>query len=117
VIHSCDHCGVEYDVQRLIARNETIFRDVNEALRGGHWPGEDKPIAFRCECGELGCTKLIELRADEYERIRAHPRRFLIARGHEAPVAERVIETHGDYAVVQKGGQAGEVAEATDPRS
>jgi hypothetical protein len=109
-------CGVEHDVRRVIARNETIFRDVNEALRDGHWPGENAPIAFRCECGELGCTKLIELRAEEYERIRSHPRRFLVSPGHEAPVAESVIETHAEYLVVQKRGEAGQVAEATDPR-
>ena len=33
------------DLQVRTARNEAIFRDVNEALRAGHWPGdEDAPI-------------------------------------------------------------------------
>lgn len=39
-----------------IARNEAAFRDVNERIANGQWPGDaDAPIAFRCECGNLGC--------------------------------------------------------------
>jgi hypothetical protein len=95
-----------------------MFRDVNEAVRSGRWPGEEgAPVAYRCECARLGCNKLIELRAAEYERIRAHPRRFLIAPGHEVPGAETVVETHDSYIVVEKVDEAGELAEATDPRS
>jgi hypothetical protein len=33
------------------------------------------------------------------------------------PAAETVIEAHARYVVVQKTGEAGRVAEATDPRS
>lgn len=98
-----------------IARNEAIFREVNEAIKGGHWPGEaGAPIAFRCECGQLGCSRLIELRSTEYERIRAHPRRFLVALDHDAAV-ETVVERRDNYMVVEKRGEAGRVAEATDP--
>ncbi len=105
-------------VQRDIARNESIFRDVNEALKGGHWPGEEEsPIAFRCECGALGCSQLIELKGKEYERIRANPRRFILAPDHELPQVESVVERHPTYVVVEKRGEAGGVAEATDPRS
>jgi hypothetical protein len=108
---------VDDDLQRRIASNEAMFRDVNEALRSGRWPGEDgAPTAYRCECARLGCSRLIELPARDYERIRAHPRRFLMARGHEVPEAELVVEAHDDYVVVQKLDEAGKVAEATDPR-
>ncbi len=109
---------MENDLERRIARNEATFRDVNEALKRGHWPGEEAvPIAFRCECGRLGCSRLIEMSGEEYERVRAHPRRFLVAVNHDIPEAETVIETHGDYVVVEKRDAAGNVAEATDPRS
>jgi hypothetical protein len=109
---------VDEDLQRRVASNETMFRDVNEAVRSGRWPGEERaPVAYRCECARLGCSRLIELRAAEYERIRAHPRRFLIAPGHEVAGAEVVIETHENYVVVEKRDDAGELAEATDPRS
>jgi hypothetical protein len=109
---------VDEDLQRRVASNESMFRDVNEAVRSGRWPGEEgAPVAYRCECARMGCSRLIELRAPEYERVRAHPRRFLIAPGHEVPGAETVVETHDGYVVVEKRDEAGELAEATDPRS
>ncbi len=104
--------------QRRIARNEAVFRDVNEAISSGRWPGdEDAPIAFRCECGRLGCSQMIELTAPDYERIRGNPRRFLVALEHDIPEAETVVETHARYGVVEKRDEAARVAEETDPRS
>jgi len=45
-----------------LGTNEAVFRDINERIEAGQWPGEpDKPIAFRCECASLGCNMLIEL--------------------------------------------------------
>jgi hypothetical protein len=90
---------------------------VNESIERGRWPGEeDVPAAFRCECGRLGCNELLELTVREYERVRANPRRFLVAVGHQLPDAEDVVETSESYLVVEKRGEAGEVAEATNPR-
>jgi hypothetical protein len=110
-------CGVDEDLQRRIARNEATFRDVNEALKRGRWPGEEQePIAFRCECSQLGCTRMIELSGAEYERIRTNPRRFLMAPDHDDPGAEVVVETHERYVVVEKRDEAGRLAEALDPR-
>jgi hypothetical protein len=104
--------------QRQIARNEAVFRDVNEALKGGHWPGEEAaPIAFRCECGRLGCSVMVEITGEEYERIRASPHRFLVAPDHEMPEAEVVVDRHPGYLVVEKRGGAARIAERTDPRS
>jgi hypothetical protein len=103
--------------QRRIARNEAVFRRVNEALRTGRWPDpETAGDAFRCECAQLGCTRLIELTNAEYERVRAHPRRFLLAPGHEIPEAETVVERGAGYIVVEKRGSAATIADATDPR-
>jgi hypothetical protein len=108
---------MDEDLQRRVASNESMFRDVNEAVRSGRWPGEEgAPVAYRCECARLGCSRLIELQTSEYEHVRAHPRRFLIAPGHEVPGAETVVETHDNYVVVEKRDVAGEFAEATDPR-
>jgi hypothetical protein len=109
---------VEDELEQRIAGNEAVFRQVNEALRAGQWPGEEEtPIAFRCECGQLGCSRLIELKLADYEQVRAHARRFLVARDHEIPAVETVVEDCGGYVVVEKTGDAGRLAEATDPRS
>jgi hypothetical protein len=102
--------------QRL-ASNELVFRDVNEAIESGRIPAEvHETVAFRCECGELGCNDLIELTVGEYERVRAHPRRFLVTIGHQQREIETIAETHPGYAVIEKRDEAGKVAEETDPR-
>ena len=104
------------DEQRAGA-NESVLREVNEAIERGQWPGDqDRKASFRCECARLGCTRIIELTVEEYEAVRSHPRRFIVAIGHELLEAERIVEEHGGYLVVEKRDQAGEVAEATDPR-
>ncbi len=105
-------------MKQRIAANESAFREINEAIERGQWPGEPAgPVAFRCECARLGCNELIELSISEYEEIREHGRRFAVAPGHEASEAEAVVEKRPGYAVVEKLGQAGEVAESADPRT
>lgn len=106
------------ELKQRVARNEAIFREVNEGIRRGRWPGEEDSISsFRCECASLGCTEMLPLTLREYERIREHPRRFIVAPGHERLDVEVVVETRPTYLVVQKVGEAGETAAATDPRS
>ena len=105
-------------LQRRVAANESVFREVNDAIERGLWPGEDESlVAFRCECASLDCNQLVELTPKAYERVREHPRRFLVLRGHELAEVETVVEAHEDYVVVQKRDEAGKLAEATDPRS
>lgn len=96
--------------------NEALFREINEAIERGQWPGEPEPAGFRCECAQLGCTRILELTVEAYEGVRAHPRRFIVADGHEQPAVEDVVERAPGYLVVEKRDEAGEVAEATDPR-
>lgn len=104
--------------RRRIAKNEALFREVNEAIENGRWPGEeDKPTAFRCECARLECNRLVSLTPREYKRVRATARRFLVLSGHEAQEVETVVEKGDGYVVVEKRGEAGRLAEARDPRS
>jgi hypothetical protein len=101
-----------------IARNESIAREVNEAIEHGRGPADVRaPLAFRCECGRFGCNTLIEVPLGEYERARSHPRQFLVAAGHEQPELETVVQAGGTYSVVEKLDEAGREAEARDPRS
>jgi hypothetical protein len=101
----------------MMGRNEALFREVNEAIERGVWPGEeDEPLRFRCECGRIDCNETIELPLREYERVRAHPRRFIAVPGHERPDVEDVIERHPGYVLLEKRDEAGEIAEALDPR-
>lgn len=105
------------ETQQRIARNEATFREINEGIRRGRWPGEEDSItSFRCECASLGCTEMLALSFRDYERVRQHSRRFIVAPGHEHLEAEVVVETQPTYLIVQKVGVAGETADATDPR-
>jgi hypothetical protein len=102
--------------QRRVAENEASARNVNEAL-DAHSPGERRsPGEFLCECSRPECEDFVEITPRDYERIRAHPRRFIVHPGHEEPEAETIVDTQGDYVVVEKRGEAGRVAEAENPR-
>jgi len=109
--------GVSSDRDLRLADNESVFRDINEAIASGQWPGEpDAPVGFRCECAQLGCSDVIELTPREYERIRSDGRRFVVAVGHELPAAERVLKATPGYLIVEKRGETGERAEENDVR-
>jgi hypothetical protein len=49
--------------------------------------------------------------------VRNSPRRFLVVPGHEDGDIANVVERHTSYLVVEKQGEAGEVAAEQDPRS
>jgi hypothetical protein len=98
--------------------NEAIFREVNETVAGaaaGTVTAE--PVDFLCECARDTCAESVPLRGDEYERVRAVAERFIVRPRHTEPEIENVVERHADYWVVEKIGEAAEVAERTDPRS
>jgi hypothetical protein len=73
-------------------------------------------VGFRCECARLGCNLVLELSVSAYEQVRAHPRRFVVAPGHEQAGVETVVENRPGYVVVEKLERAGEIAEANRPR-
>lgn len=109
---------MDRDRQRREAANEGLFREVNEGIQRGQWPGDDtEPFGYRCECGRLGCNALVALTPNEYERIRSHPKRFVMLPGHELKEIETVVENAGGYVVVEKRAEAGRQAAASDPRS
>ena len=103
--------------QERLAKNENLFREVNERIAEAAKRTLVLPDAeFLCECGRQDCLERIVVPLDEYEAIRAHPDRFLLVLGHEQLEVERVIG-RGDYVVVEKVGEASEIAEELDPRS
>jgi hypothetical protein len=105
------------DAADRIAHNETLFREVNERIEAGQWPTDrGRPSAFRCECGSLRCNALVELTLAQYEHVRAGSTHFVLVPGHEIPEIERVVERAAGYVVVEKVGEAAEVAEESDPR-
>lgn len=116
---ACNDPGMpDESLEERAGRNESLFREVNEAIERGLWPGEEQnPVRFRCECGRIDCNSVVELTVAQYERTREHPRRFLTVAGHEIDSVDSVVEHHGSYVLVEKQDAAGEKAEQTDPRS
>jgi hypothetical protein len=105
---------------RRVGLNEALFREVNEQIRSLSAEGtaRDGRIAVVCECGDADCAERLELPLSSYERVRADSRRFVIAKGHEFPEIERMIEEADGYDVVEKRADAAaEVSEEKDPRS
>jgi hypothetical protein len=94
-----------------VARNEDLFREVNEQIHKleDHFGGN--PLArFICECAERDCTTRIEATLEEYRMVRANPRRFLVEPGHVHADFERVVSSTDRFSVVEKFGEAGEIA-------
>lgn len=100
--------------EQRAARNEALFREVNEniaRLEEKHGLTETAPV-FLCECASPDCVEqLASVDIETYRRVREEPRWFLVLPGHQDPSLERVVETHRAYLVVEKVGEAGEVAE------
>jgi hypothetical protein len=99
------------------ARNEALFREVNEQAQrlGRDWEQPGETPLFICECADDACTERIAIPAEIYARVRENPRQFLIRPGHEHAELERVVATTADYLIVEKTGTAGNVAERTTP--
>ena len=106
--------------EERIARNEALFRNVNERVRElaeGFSGLEPALIEFVCECGSADCTESLGLTLEVYERVRSDPTHFVIVPGHEIPGVEDVVELHERYHVVRKHEEEAQIAIKTDPRS
>jgi hypothetical protein len=100
-----------------LARNEALFRSVNERVEEVVQPGKNEEIDFLCECGDGECVEKISLTRVEYEGVRADAAQFAIASGHEIPDIEDVVARTDRFLVVRKHPEESEIARETDPRS
>lgn len=104
---------------RRIAVNEAVFREVNERIKAlvKSFESRSDRLDLICECGNGGCTSRIELDPGEYERLRSDSLTFAVAKGHDVPGVEEIVERRSGYDVVRKvAPEAEEIAEKSDPR-
>jgi hypothetical protein len=106
--------------ERRVGENQALFRDVNERVRAAKdgrtaWVGISPWV---CECADENCTERIMMSLDEYEELRANPTHFAVVPDttHVVPDAERIVEKHEHFWVVEKLGEAAETAEERDVR-
>ena len=101
-----------------IAKNEAVFRAANleiERAEQDAGPAADGMLEVICECGRDTCDGVVTLTVAEYRDVHSQEDRFLVMRGHQNDEIERVVQDRGAYLVVDKFGEAEEIAE-DDPR-
>ena len=96
--------------EERIAYNEAWSRELNERKAKSMKSG-DSAAGFRCECWQADCNERIPLSGGEWEEVRSKPNRFAVAPGHVAADLEVVINQRPHFWLVEKHGEAGEVAE------
>jgi hypothetical protein len=69
------------------------------------------PSEWVCECADTECTSHISATMQEYEAVRSSPRTFIVHSGHVYPHVEVVVAENERFTIVEKTGDAGEVAE------
>ena len=91
---------------KQVAENERLLREANEEIereaRERAVARDEMEVEFFCACGRADCEETLLLTLAEYEAAHAIPDRFIVARGHEHPEIERIVEEHGAYLVVEK---------------
>lgn len=88
------------------ARNQALFRAVNEKIRGvnddfGELTGT---FTVACECADSCCFEMLELPIDVYEHVRESPYRFVVLPGHVDPLVEDVVAEEDTFTVVEMTG-------------
>jgi hypothetical protein len=98
-----------------LARNELLFREVNERLRelGEGFSLVAEHGSFVCECSDTGCTEPVEITLEQYRRVRSDERHFVLVAGHARPELEHVVYALPPYVVVAKREDVLEEAEET----
>jgi hypothetical protein len=101
------------------ARNESLFREVNERI--DEVASRLSPIftEFMCECADDTCFVYVPLTSEEYSSVRKMgPVYFIVKPGHGQADIERVVGGEADrFEIVEKQDVAAEVAAELDPRS
>jgi hypothetical protein len=110
--------GVGEDSDRAVrtARNESLFREINERVKelNEAFDALSRSAEWICECGNTMCLEPIQMPRDEYEAVRTRGSNYFFVKpdaAHVVPDVDVVVEQHDRYRVVQKIGVAAEIAE------
>ncbi len=91
-------------VEDRLVQNQELFRRANERL--GELVADRVPhgrsVPFLCECADEECVGTVPVPFDEFERVRAQPRRFVVLPGHRLVPLEHVVERRDEYCIVEK---------------
>jgi len=111
--------GNEHESQVRGARNQSLFREVNERVETlqAEWGDGAGAIDFCCECADTDCALPMAMTMKEYEALRAHPSRFAVLPAHVFRDIEVIVARNDRFWIVEKIEDAAQVAATLDPRS
>jgi hypothetical protein len=105
------------DFAERAARNEEVFRDVNERIEeGAEQHAVSGALPFHCECARASCMETLEIPAARYAEIVRERYHFVVIPGHEAPQIERTVKAEPSFLVVEKIGEAREQIDRDHPQ-
>jgi hypothetical protein len=96
------------------AANQSLAREVNERIDQMRPPSTF--LQFVCECALEDCDEMLALTEPEYEALRAHANRFVVAPDHVVAQVEVVVESTERFVTVMMIGAGATVARHFDPR-
>ena len=101
------------------AKNQALFREVNERLEGlaETFQFIAEHTTFTCECADTACIDPISMTLADYEAVRASPNQFAVLPGHVYAEAEDVVTENERFVVVAKVGAGATVARKAYLRS
>jgi hypothetical protein len=103
-----------------LTHNQALFRDINERVDEllGRTPATAAREEFLCECASDACVEHITITPEQYRQVRASPVTFAVVadEAHVFADIEEVVARHEGYWIVEKQGEAAEVARAESER-
>ena len=111
--------STQHEREVRAARNQALFRAINEKLRrlNETFASVTETFTVACECADTTCIEMIEISPHDYLAVRAEPRHFAVLPAHVYPEVEVVVRESERYLVVEKTAAAAEVAELLAPNA
>jgi hypothetical protein len=92
-----------------VGANQDLFRQVNKKV-AKFGEGEVDFMQLICECSDVGCHERISVTSEEFIEIRRDPTHFAVYPTHVNKQFEHVVASSDRYVVVEKVGEAADVA-------
>lgn len=83
-----------------ILNEERLDKVVN--ARRGQRTSDHAEMLFHCECDSKACVETISLSTEEYKRVHAKTKHFIVVQSHVRLDLEEVITSFGNYVQVGK---------------
>ena len=108
----------QHERELRAARNQSLFRAVNEKIRDLNeaFAAISDRFVIACECADTNCLETLQISGEEYAAVREQPRWFAVLHGHVYFDVERVVRESDRYVVVEKIAAAAELAERLHTR-